>query len=90
MALALAVQSLRLVLQRGSSVSSTTHGQVLGETDVANPANLFITYTVQSGDTVFSIAQSHGNISWSAIATLNNLTPPFKLLPGQVLKIPKP
>ncbi len=94
-ALALAVQTLiQIAKHKNSPATATNQSQpkVLGASDSTgnNQDALFTTYTVQSGDTVFSIAQSHGNISWSTIATLNNLTPPFKLKIGQKLKLPKP
>lgn len=45
------------------------------------------TYTVQKGDTLFDIAQAKG-ISWQVIATLNNLSQPYSLKPGEQLKLP--
>lgn len=47
-------------------------------------------YTVQQGDTLFSIAQQaygDGN-KWPVIATANNISDPSLIYPGQVLYIP--
>ena len=46
-----------------------------------------MTYIVQPGDTLFSIAARHG-VSVQAIIQANRLTPPFNVFPGQRLFIP--
>ncbi len=46
------------------------------------------TYTVQAGDTIYSIACLFGDVSPEAIAYVNGLTPPYRLTPGMVLNIP--
>ena len=87
-ALILTVQTLiQIVRHKSAPVAAVSQPEpkVLGASD-----ELFTIYEVKAGDTVFTIAQNHGNISWSTIATLNNLTPPFKLKIGQKLKLPKP
>ena len=45
------------------------------------------TYTVQPGDSVFSIAQRFG-VPRNSIVRLNNLTAPYTLMPGTTLRIP--
>lgn len=45
------------------------------------------THTVQSGENILSIMFRY-NVSLQALATLNNLKPPYALTPGQVLRIP--
>lgn len=45
------------------------------------------TYTVQSGDALWSIARKYGT-TWNTIAALNNLSNPNLIYPGQVLKVP--
>ncbi len=66
--------------------------QVLGADDQEQlqqtQASPFIEYTVKPGDTIFNIGQSY-KISWTTIATLNDLESPFTLKPGQTLKIPQ-
>ncbi len=44
-------------------------------------------YTVQPGDTLNSIAQKFG-LTWTALATANNITDPNHITPGQQLVIP--
>lgn len=46
------------------------------------------TYSVQSGDTLNSIACKYGDVDPSAIAFANSLTPPYTLSSGQSLQIP--
>ncbi len=48
----------------------------------------FTSYTVKSGDTLFNISQSYG-VKWDLIAQFNNLSEPYVLHGGQVLKIPQ-
>lgn len=66
--------------------------EVLGASDTQSQnqenAIQFTAYTVQKGDTLFNISQKF-NISWTTLATLNNLKSPFYLKPGQTLKVPK-
>lgn len=46
------------------------------------------TYTVQSGDTIYSIACLFGDVDPAAIAFVNNLTKPYQLTAGQTISIP--
>ncbi len=46
------------------------------------------TYTVQSGDTIYSIACLFGDVDPASIAFVNNLTKPFQLTAGQTISIP--
>ncbi len=46
------------------------------------------TYTVQSGDSIYSIACKFGDVDPFAIAAANGLESLYKLSPGQVLQIP--
>jgi len=93
LALGLAVNAVRLIFS-GIPQSSTASNdpQVLGASDTKNnSSNLnieLIDYKVAKGDTLFNIAQKF-NISWTTLATLNNITSPFILKPGKVLKVPK-
>ncbi len=45
-------------------------------------------YTVVSGDTIFSIACTYGDVDPNAIIFANSLSKPYDLSPGQVLQIP--
>lgn len=46
-----------------------------------------IEYTVQSGDSLYSIGQALG-VSWQTIAQLNGITSPYTIYVGEVLLIP--
>lgn len=88
----LAINAGKLFWQSSAHDTANNSGpQVLGASDtkVASPPTVqFIEYSVQKGDTLFSVSQTY-NISWATLATLNNLKSPFTLKPGQTLKIPK-
>ncbi len=45
-------------------------------------------YTVQSGDTIYSIACQYGDVDPLAIAAVNSLSSPYTLRAGQSLSIP--
>jgi LysM repeat protein len=92
----LAINAFRLIFSSAGNLSSSIdpNAQVLGATDVKTQADnptqqpQVINYKVAEGDTLFSISQQF-NISWTTLATLNNLKSPFTLKLGQTLKIPK-
>lgn len=90
LAAGLTVNALLLISKNHNDKQSAP--QVLGESDVkptnSQDAVQFTNYTVQKGDTLFNIAQKY-NISWTTLATLNNLKSPFYLKPGQTLQVPK-
>lgn len=46
-----------------------------------------VDYTVRAGDTLYKIAQDH-DVSLSELISLNNISNPNLIYPGQVLKIP--
>jgi LysM repeat protein len=46
------------------------------------------TYTVVSGDTIYTIACQFGDVDPNAIIQANALTPPYTLTPGQTIHIP--
>ncbi|MDA1217276.1 MAG: LysM domain-containing protein, partial [Chloroflexi bacterium] len=75
----------------GMDKDSLVPGQVItipaaGQVVIA-PTNTTV-YTVQAGDTLFAIALRN-NTTTAALATLNNITDPDTLSPGDVLRIPK-
>ena len=43
-------------------------------------------YTVQKGDTLYSIAWRAG-LDWKTIASLNGIGPPYRIQQGQVLRL---
>lgn len=53
---------------------------------VAGTAPAHPTYTVKSGDTLSGIAAAHGT-TWEALASVNHLANPNKIVVGQVLKL---
>jgi LysM repeat protein len=81
-------QNSTTVLADSSALQQAVQPQVLGAQDLAvENAPTTLNYTVQKGDTLFNIAQNN-NVSWVIIATLNDLTAPYTLKPGTVIKIP--
>ncbi|MGI0091495.1 MAG: LysM peptidoglycan-binding domain-containing protein [Nitrososphaerales archaeon] len=44
-------------------------------------------YTVQSGDSLYSIGQRFG-VDWQTIATTNGISPPYTIYSGEVLQVP--
>jgi LysM repeat protein len=54
-----------------------------GQTSTSSPGS----YTVQDGDTLFSIAQKF-NKPWTDVAALNKLKIPFHLTAGQTIRLP--
>lgn len=89
-ALGLSINAFKLIVGGNSANQATNQPQVLGANDVRNPEDTmqFINYTITKGDTLFNISQKF-NISWTTLATLNNLKSPFYLKLGQVIKVPK-
>lgn len=46
------------------------------------------TYTVQSGDTIYSVGCLFGDVDPMAIASVNQLSAPYTLTPGRTINIP--
>lgn len=92
LALGLAFNAIRLIKGNSKAPADSSAPQVLGASDTkaadSGPLVQFTSYTVQKGDTLFNIAQKF-KISWTTLATLNNLKNTAFLKPGQVLKVPK-
>jgi LysM repeat protein len=80
----------------GLSTNSTYYaGMVLKIPQTGNkfPGNTTLlphpdTYTVRSGDTIYSIACKYGDADPYAIAAANGLASPYHISPGQTLQIP--
>ena len=53
------------------------------------PAEQLTSYTVLKGEHLMQIARKL-QLSWTAIAEMNNLYAPYNLVPGQVLELPGP
>ena len=66
-------------------------GQVLklpgGADDTPDASQTPDTYTVQKGDSLYSIGNRLG-VSWSELAVANSIAPPYIIYAGQVLKVP--
>ena len=88
----LGANAIRLVFSNTTESSETRQAQVLGisntKTEIEQPTTEFETYLIKKGDTLYNIAQNH-QISWTTLATLNNIQSPFTVSAGQELKIPK-
>ncbi len=66
--------------------SKPTSNKVNGEIgDVPPPSE----YTVKKGEHLMQIARDLG-VNWQAVADMNELYPPYRLYPGQVLLLPGP
>ena len=77
------------VFKISNNTAEMTEPRVLGAvTDNPVPKKVqFIDYTVQRGDTLFSISQKY-NVSWGTLAELNDIQAPFSLKQNQTLKVP--
>lgn len=90
LAFALTVNAIRLMFfSTTQKAPNAGKEQVLGASDTKTQDTgvSFTDYAVQKSDTLFSISQKF-NISWTILATLNNLKSPFVVKPGQILKVP--
>ncbi len=92
LAIGLSFNAIRLIFStKNQAIENNNTPQVLGVNDTrTNSAESmeFINYSVIKGDTLFNISQKF-NISWTTLATLNNLKSPFYLKLGQTIKVPK-
>jgi len=73
-------------------VGALTSVPPTAQTSATKPptAQTSATYTVKSGDYLYAIAdQQLGDANrWTEIASLNNISAPYTIYPGQVLKLP--
>jgi len=67
----------------------TVGRQLIIPLPAGSETNCQFIYTVQSGDSLYSIAQKYG-VTWEAIASTNEILYPFSIVPGQCLIIPLP
>jgi LysM repeat protein len=91
LAVSLAANAIRIIITGSGNDESAIPAQVLGASDTKTQnetAVNFIEYKIQNGDTLFNISQKF-NINWTTIASINNLSSPFSIKPGQILKIPQ-
>lgn len=75
------------VSQPAASNNSATQAAPAQPTSATTTTVSTQTYTVQSGDTLFSIGTKL-NVDWRVIADANNLQSPYSLTTDQQLKIP--
>lgn len=76
----------RVTALKNAGYDAAAIQQKVNEKQVPQPAAT-TTYTVQSGDALWSIARMYGT-TWNTLAALNNLSNPNMIYPGQVLKVP--
>ena len=93
LALGLTINAGRLMLGgKAQTAQNSSAPQVLGASDVKDQSDenslQFVNYTIAKGDTLFNISEKF-NISWTTLATLNNLKSPVYLKPGETIKVPK-
>lgn len=86
-------QAHNLTLQELEAANPQIHnfnliypGQVVHLTKVSSGVPAVHTYVVKSGDTLSEIAESH-NTTWPHLASLNKLSDPDKIYPGQTLRL---
>lgn len=70
----------------GTTLQIPSTGSWAGDGRIRNPHPT--TYTVDSGETIYSIACYFGDVSPEAIIAVNHLEEPYDLTPGQKLNIP--
>lgn len=70
----------------GNMAVTANLGNAPAPTSAPSSGGGYLTYVVKSGDYLSKIAQQF-NVSWQDIAALNNITYPYTIYPGQVLKI---
>ena len=62
---------------------------LLCEPGMQSSVRVTLAYTVNAGDTLYSIGVKFG-VPWQSIAQVNNIIPPYTIYPGEVLTIPSP
>lgn len=73
------------LVQPGTTLRIPQSGSWVGDRSLINhPAS----YTVRTGDTIYSIACAYGDVSPDMIVLQNNLSAPYTLTTGQTLVIP--
>jgi LysM repeat protein len=86
------LSSNNLSMQSQVSVGTTLQIPQSGNWNAANGSRSLkahpTTYSVQSGDTVNSIACAYGDVTPEAIIAVNGLQSPYTLTAGQTLQIP--
>ena len=80
----LALAALLVLAGCASKSPAPVSGPSAQPTAVAAPAR--DTYTVKSGDTLYSIAREH-NMDFRELITLNAIDSPNRIVPGKVLKV---
>ena len=72
----------------GGSAATTNSGSAYAnaKATVASTGGSGSTYSVKKGDTVFEIMRQTG-VYWKDIISMNNLTPPYAISPGQTLRL---
>lgn len=80
-----------IVNNNPTSAIAQSDKQVLGAATSEQPSQpepQFTEYTVKNGDTLFNISQKY-NVRWDSIAQINNLSEPYVLHAGQIVRIPQ-
>ncbi|MDD6458648.1 MAG: LysM peptidoglycan-binding domain-containing protein, partial [Lactimicrobium massiliense] len=76
----------RVTALKNAGYDAAAIQQKVNEKQVPQPVAT-TTYTVQSGDALWSIARMYGT-TWNTLAALNHLSNPNMIYPNQVLKVP--
>ena len=87
-----AVATFTQTMDLAAAVNTDSAKAVLGastqDTPTPTESSDFTSYTVKNGDTLFNISQQY-NVKWDLIASVNNLSEPYVLHAGMVLRIPQ-
>ncbi|MBX4187903.1 MAG: LysM peptidoglycan-binding domain-containing protein [Candidatus Doudnabacteria bacterium] len=86
--LGLATTSAEPTEEPSTPAKATSSENPKTENVPATSSDQYTSYTVKSGDTLFNISQEY-NIKWDLIAQINDLSEPYMLHGGQILKIPQ-
>lgn len=81
-----AVMAVGQIRQEKRQWQSLSQAAVQGEVLGAQTTNS-LDYTIQSGDTLVALSE-HFKVHWTAIVEENEIAPPYKLYPGQIIRIP--
>lgn len=77
-----------IIVRTNSGLQNGAKPEVLGAaTETAQTKPSFTDYTVNRGETLFTISQKFG-VPTETLAQLNDIRPPFTVKAGEIIKVP--